>query len=109
MGKYVICKATNGQFYFNLKASNNEIILTSATYITKDEAKNGIQQVRNNAPYDNLYKKITTSKVRYFFILKAANGDPIGKSEMYKTKRGRDNGVKSVKENALSQTVEDLA
>jgi len=34
-GKFEIKRAKDGQFYFNLKAHNGEIILTSETYTTK--------------------------------------------------------------------------
>ena len=41
--------AANGQFMFNLKAGNGEIILTSETYKSKESALNGIESVRKNA------------------------------------------------------------
>jgi uncharacterized protein YegP (UPF0339 family) len=48
-GKFEIKSTSNGQFRFNLKAGNGEIIATSETYTTKDAAKNGIESVRKNA------------------------------------------------------------
>lgn len=50
MGKFVIKKRTNGDFMFNLKANNGEIIATSEGYTTKQGCKNGIQSVKDNAP-----------------------------------------------------------
>src|SRR5262245_60005223 len=52
-GKFEIKKAKNGQFYFNLKASNGEIILTSEQYKAKASAKNGIDSVKSNSPHDD--------------------------------------------------------
>ena len=37
MGKYEIHKASNGQYYFNLKAGNQQTILTSEMYVKKRE------------------------------------------------------------------------
>ncbi|MCG2875554.1 DUF1508 domain-containing protein, partial [Obesumbacterium proteus] len=42
IGYYEIKKAKNGQFHFNLKASNGEIILSSEMYASKASADNGI-------------------------------------------------------------------
>ena len=49
-GKFVIKKTSNGQYRFNLKAGNGEIIATSETYKSKDSAKAGIESVKTNAP-----------------------------------------------------------
>ncbi len=42
--------ASNGQFYFNLKATNGEIIGTSEMYTTEAARDNGIESVMTNAP-----------------------------------------------------------
>lgn len=49
-GKFVIKKDKSGQFRFNLKAGNGEIIATSEAYTTKAGCKNGIASVQKNAP-----------------------------------------------------------
>lgn len=43
-------EAKNGQFYFNLKATNGEIIGKSEMYTTKASRDNGIESVKKNAP-----------------------------------------------------------
>ncbi|MEX1376116.1 MAG: YegP family protein [Eubacteriales bacterium] len=48
--KFVIKKDKGGQFRFNLKAGNGEIIATSEAYTTKAGCKNGIESVKKNAP-----------------------------------------------------------
>ncbi len=45
-------KAVNGQFFFNLKAANGEVILTSEQDKEKLSALNGIDSVQKNAPDD---------------------------------------------------------
>jgi uncharacterized protein YegP (UPF0339 family) len=40
----------NGQFMFNLKAANHEIIGTSETYTTTEARNYGIESVKTNAP-----------------------------------------------------------
>jgi uncharacterized protein YegP (UPF0339 family) len=48
--KFEIKKRTNGEFMFNLKAGNGEIIATSEGYTTKYGCENGIESVKSNAP-----------------------------------------------------------
>ncbi|MFV8339821.1 YegP family protein [Flavobacterium sp. LB3P21] len=42
--------AVNGKAYFNLKATNGQIIGTSEMYETAASRDNGIESVKNNAP-----------------------------------------------------------
>lgn len=42
--------ATNGQYYFTLKALNNQVIGSSETYTTVEARENGINSVKTNAP-----------------------------------------------------------
>jgi uncharacterized protein YegP (UPF0339 family) len=49
-GKFELKKTSNGQFRFNLKASNGQVIATSESYKTKAAALNGIESVKKNAP-----------------------------------------------------------
>ena len=107
--KFEIEKSTNDQFYFNLKAENGKIILTSSeTYTQKHNCKKGIESVKANAPNEDRYEKKDSSNDKYYFILKANNGEPIGKSQMYETIQGRDNGIESVMENAADAETVDL-
>jgi uncharacterized protein YegP (UPF0339 family) len=105
MGKFVIKTGTNGQYYFSLKAGNGEKILSSEGYTTRSACQNGIDSVKTNAKDDSKYTKLTSSNGKYYFNLKATNGQVIGTSEMYETSSGRDNGIESVKTNAPGASV----
>lgn len=48
--QYKKLQASNGEFYFNLVAKNNEVIGNSETYKSKQGRDNGIQSVMENAP-----------------------------------------------------------
>ncbi|HWV74880.1 MAG TPA: YegP family protein [Pseudosphingobacterium sp.] len=100
MGKFVVKTAKNGQFYFNLKADNGQVILSSEQYTTKSACTNGISSVKENSKVDERYDSKQSSNGKYFFNLKARNGQIIGTSEMYESISGRDNGISSVKKNA---------
>lgn len=107
MGKFVITKRTNGEFQFNLKADNGQTILSSEGYSSKANCDNGIESVRKNSQDDTKFDSKTSSNGKYYFNLKATNGQIIGTSEMYESASGRDNGIDSVKNNAPGATVDD--
>lgn len=107
-GKFELKKSTNGQFHFRLKASNGEPILSGETYQTKASAENGIESVKSNAPNDNRYERKTSTDGKPYFVLKAANGEPIGRSETYSSNSAMENGIGSVKSNAPNASTEDL-
>ena len=46
---YDLKKSSDGQFYFNLVASNGETVATSERYTTKSNAERGIDAVRRAA------------------------------------------------------------
>ena len=117
-GKFIITKANNGEFTFNLKASNGEVILTaSETYTTLDACNSGISSVKKNAlsqiedqtrgesathPKFELYQD---KAGEFRFRLKAANGQIIGKSEGYKAKASAKKGIASIGRNAPDAAV----
>lgn len=107
MGKFEITSRTNGEFQFNLKAGNGQVILSSEGYTTRANCENGIESVRKNSQDDNKYERKTSSNGKPYFNLKATNGQIIGTSQMYSSESGRDNGIASVKENAPDATVDD--
>ena len=49
-GKFEIKKRKDGQFYFQLKAGNGEILIASDAYRQKASALKGVESVRRNAP-----------------------------------------------------------
>ena len=85
IGKYVISKAKNDQNYFNLKATNGQTILTSQMYSSESACFNGIESVRNNCSDDIKYERKQSVNNKPYFVLKAANGQVIGNSEMYES------------------------
>lgn len=107
MGKFVITKRSNGEFQFNLKAGNGQVILTSEGYSSRASCDNGIESVRRNSQDDSKYDRKTSSNGKFYFNLKATNGQIIGTSEMYEAESGRSNGIASVKENAPDATIDD--
>ena len=106
--KFELFKDTKGEYRFNLRAKNGEIILRSSEgYVTKQSCQQGIASVKVNATYDSRYDRRTATNGQYYFVLKAGNGEPLGISEMYLTASGRDNGIEAVKRDAPNAPIED--
>ena len=108
MGAYEIKTMRDGSFMWNLKAGNGEVILTSQKYKSKASAKKGIASVATNCGTDSCFERKVSKNKKPFFVLKAANNQIIGKSEMYEAERSRENGIKSVKKNGPTSKTKDL-
>lgn len=108
-GTFEIKKAKDGQIFFNLKAANGQIILSSEMYRAKDGALNGIESVKKNAPIAERYAKLTAKDGSFYFTLKAANSQVIGNSEMYESESSRDEGIESVMQNAPAAKLVEVA
>lgn len=119
MGKFVI-KKTNTGVKFDLKAGNGQVIATSEVYTTMAACKNGIASVQKNAPEANVenqtvegYETQKNPKFEVYkdkagefrFRLKATNGQIIAVSEGYTTMANCDNGIASVKKNAVDAEI----
>ncbi|MCQ2166910.1 MAG: YegP family protein [Bacteroidales bacterium] len=100
MGKFVITARKNGEFQFNLKAGNGQVILTSEGYATKAACLNGIESVRKNAAIATRFEVKVAKNGKPYFNLKASNGQIIGASQMYSTQTTMKAGIASVQANA---------
>lgn len=107
-GKFELKKSGNGQFFFNLKAGNGQVILSSEQYAERRGAEGGIASVQKNAPSDSRYERKQSSGGQSYFVLKATNGQTVGRSEMYTTAASMENGIESVKKNAPGAPTADL-
>jgi uncharacterized protein YegP (UPF0339 family) len=106
-GTYLLQRGGNSQFIWNLRAANNEKILTSELYNTKAAALNGIDSCRLNSPIDARYHRLENKGGAPYFTLRAANNEVIGTSESYSSTTARENGITSCKTNGPIATTVD--
>lgn len=94
-GKFVITKNPKGQYHFNLKAGNGEIITSSEMYPTKQAAMKGIASIVKNAPTAKIVddtgeqepvKKAVKPKAPAEKQKPAAKKEPVAKKEAPKPK-----------------------
>ena len=116
MGKYVIRKSKSG-FYFNVEATNGQVIATAQAYKTKASCKKAIEALKKLAtsPIEDLTAKdgpkmpnpkwqvYQDRKKEYRFRLVASNGNNLIWGEGYTTMQACKSGVLSVQSNVNSE------
>ncbi len=105
--KFEVTTRANGDFQFNLKAGNGQVVLSSQGYSGKDACLGGIESVRKNAASDANFERLDAKDGSKYFTLKAGNGQVVGQSQMYADAAGRDNGIRSVTESARGAALDD--
>ena len=119
MGKFVVREVPSG-IKFDLKATNGEVIATSEVYASEASCLKGVASVQKNAPVAGVedqtvegyeavkhpkFEMYTDKAGEFRFRLKATNGQVIAVSEGYKAKASCENGIESVKKNAVDAPV----
>ena len=108
-GYFAPGKGSAGKFTFNLKSGNHQTILTSEAYESREAALGGIESVMKNSGDNARYERKEAKNGQPYFVLKAANGQVVGRSELYATAAAMEKGIASVKENGGSQDVRDAS
>ncbi len=106
-GKFELYKDKAGEFRFRLKAGNGENILSGEGYKDKSGAENGIASVRKNAGDKSRFEVKESTSGKPYFVLKAANHQVIGQSQMYESTASAENGIASVMKNAPDAAIDD--
>lgn len=100
--------AQNGEFYFVLKAANGGIIGVSETYVTKYNAERALTTVNKiitrmpsvfDAPSGAKFSVFKGIDSKYYFNLRAANGEIVMQSQSYSARASAVGGVGSVQTN----------
>lgn len=106
-GYFELHKSANRKFAFDLKADDDEIILTSRTYATRQHALDGIESVRKHSSKDAYYTRKQSAARQPFFVLNAANGETTGSIQMYPSSAAMESAIASVKQNGSTRTSKD--
>lgn len=108
-GYYALSKGKSGKFTFNLKSGNHQVILTSEAYESREAALAGIASVQKNAGDEARFERKVAKNGESYFVLKATNGQVIGKSELYSSAAAMEKGIASVKANGAAKDVKEAA
>lgn len=83
MNEFIINKDNIGEFYFILKTSSSQIMLTSQSYITVNHCLQGIKYVKINSHLDSQFERKKASDNKFYFILKDSNDQTIGMGQKH--------------------------
>ena len=89
-------KGLDNKYYFHARAANGEIVLQSQSYTTNAKAKAGVASVQSNGLVAARYTVLAAVDGRFYFTLKATNGQVIARSQLYSTKYSAERGVETV-------------
>lgn len=107
--RFELYTGKNGEFYFRLRSKGNgENILGSEGYTAKSGAQNGIESVKKNSQEDSRFERKESANGKWYFVLKAANSQVIGQSQMYASKSGMEGGIKAVMRDAPDAPVVEV-
>lgn len=95
-GRFEVFKGLDGKHYFHLRAKNGEIVLQSQAYSSKAKATSGVSSVQTNGLIAARYTVLPAVDGRYYFVLKAANGQIIGRSQLYVSQSNANRGKDTV-------------
>ncbi len=108
-----VLEAANGDYYFNVKANNGQVIATSQLYASRSSADRGASTVRAliriaqqapktaAAPHTERFELVTGEDGQTYFHLRAGNGEIVLASEGYASKAGANDGIESVRSNGV--------
>jgi len=94
-GHFDLFLSDSGEYYFNLKAANYEILLSSEGYESRQGALTGVLSVLNNGGIESRYATKVGADGQYYVTLKAGNGHIIGRTEGYTSAQGAKRGIEA--------------
>ena len=107
--KFEIFKSKrNSKFYFNLKARNGQVILTSQGYVNKAGCKKGANAVQKNCMVEDCWQVKQSKNGKHHFNLLSKNKQIVAKSQQYNSKATLVKGMASVKRVAPNAVFVDL-
>ncbi|PNF76950.1 DUF1508 domain-containing protein [Stutzerimonas degradans] len=109
LGKFQITQSKNGTYHFSLLGTKGQVLLVSESYKHKESALNAISTVKNYVTQERAFHITEASNGGFYFTLKAANGQVIGQSQMYRSRESAYRGVAEVIRHASESGTQDLS
>lgn len=94
-------------FSFVFVDDKSKTLLKSENYKAKESARNGIASVQKNCQSGTRYELKESKNGKFFFNLKAANGQIVGTSTMFASTSERAEAITLIKNQAVEVQVEE--
>jgi len=110
MMKIVIKKSDAKEpFTFAFMNSADKTVVRSENYAAKKSCLNGIESVRKNSQNDNRYQLCESQNGKFYFNIKASNGQIVATSSLFASEAERDEAISFLKDNAATMRIDDLS
>ena len=96
-----------GEYLFSLHSGNGQELMYSEPYLSIASCNNAIESVRRNSLREEAFEKKTSSNGKFYFWLKAQNGQIMTTSGYYESENQRDNGIELVKKYAPDAKIKE--
>jgi len=84
-------------FSFSFDDGTGKTVVKSENYAAKKSALNGIESVKKNCINDGRYELKESKNGKYYFNVKASNGQIVGTSTLYASEVDRENAIALLK------------
>lgn len=105
---FEIFKDEAGAFCFRLKSKNGEIIFISDGYTQKTNCEKGIGSVKRNAKNEDRFEIKQSTDKKWYFNLKAGNGQSVGVGQKFDNEYSVKNAIKLAMSTAPVAEIVDL-
>ncbi len=105
--KVVLKKSEAAEPFTFAFVEDGKTVVRSENYKAKSSALNGIESVRKNSQVDTRYELKASKSGKFFFNVKATNGQIVATSTMFSTEADRDAAIASLKAHAPSAELEE--
>ncbi|QLG47133.1 YegP family protein [Costertonia aggregata] len=94
---FKINKKKDGLFEFTLTSASGQTLLKSLPFSTEAELKHTMHELAINKQAMNSMERKTDHLGKFHFSVKNSKGSIIGKSNLYSSEAGMENGIKNFK------------
>lgn len=94
-------------FSFSFVNNEGEMMVKSENYSAKKNAVNGIESVKKNCQKDDRYELKESKNGKFFFNIKASNGQVVGTSALFASEAARSKAIAELKSDGPDAAVEE--
>ena len=91
-----IKKYKENGYDFSVKAEDGGNLLNSVSFSSEGEIKKIIEDLQKTINAQNVFERRTNHEGKFLFNVKGSNGKRIGRSELYSSEAGMENGIKNL-------------
>ncbi|MFT6916369.1 MAG: hypothetical protein ACJAWL_002704 [Motiliproteus sp.] len=95
-------------FTFAFMDDSGKTLVKSENYAARKSCVNGVESVRKNSQFDSRYELLESKNGKFYFNIKASNGQVVGTSTLFASAGERSEVISLLKEHATEMPMEEL-